>query len=214
MKKIYPPHGELDEEDTAHPVLAHTARGDARRHDLVRAATALIAERGFEGLRTRDIAARAGVNIATLHYYFVTKEALVSGVADYISEQFRTVHAPQIYTGAGTPLERLRQEFADTRYYRTECPAIWMAVQELTQHAERDPAIASIIQRLEHHWYASIDRILIDGVEEGVFRPDLDISAATHILLAFARGSRATVHDLHTFDRACAELERWLRKAI
>lgn len=217
MSKIMPLHAqdERDEEESAYTVPAHghSARGDARRQDLVRAATALIAERGFEGLRTREVAARAGVNIATLHYYFVTKEALVSGVADDISHQFRITHAPQVYTGVGTPLERLRQEFADVRYYRTECPAMWVAVQELTQHAERDPAIARIMQRLEHHWYASIDRVLIEGVEAGTFRADLDIGAATHILLSFVRGSLTIIADLHAFDRACTELERWLRHA-
>ena len=39
-----------------------------------------LAEAGFEGLRTRDVAADAGVNIATLHYYFPSKEALIRGV--------------------------------------------------------------------------------------------------------------------------------------
>ena len=52
---------------------------ESRRHDLVQAAFRGIAERGFEGLRTRDVAADAGVNIATLHYYFPTKEALIRG---------------------------------------------------------------------------------------------------------------------------------------
>ncbi|TMG42173.1 MAG: helix-turn-helix transcriptional regulator, partial [Chloroflexi bacterium] len=48
------------------------------RHEaLVQAAFNQIAERGFEGLRTREVAAEVGVNIATLHYYFPTKEALI-----------------------------------------------------------------------------------------------------------------------------------------
>jgi AcrR family transcriptional regulator len=48
--------------------------GDERRRSLVLAAYHLIAEGGLERLRTRDIAARAGMNIATLHYYFPGKE--------------------------------------------------------------------------------------------------------------------------------------------
>ena len=51
-----------------------------RRRALVAAAYTRIANEGFEGLRTRDVAADVGVNIATLHYYFPTKEALIRGV--------------------------------------------------------------------------------------------------------------------------------------
>jgi len=40
---------------------------ERRRQELVHAAFNLIAEHGFEGLRTRDVAAEVGVNIATLH---------------------------------------------------------------------------------------------------------------------------------------------------
>lgn len=41
-----------------------------RRQELIWAAFKQIAERGFEGLRTRDVAAEVGVKVATLHYYF------------------------------------------------------------------------------------------------------------------------------------------------
>lgn len=190
-------------------VSARTPRADERRQVIAQAATALIAERGFEGLRTRDVAARVGVNIATLHYYFATKEALIAGVADYLSEQFRTVHAP-LHTGKGTPRERLRQEFADARYYRTDCPEMWIAIHELTQHAERDAATAGILRRLEHYWYVGIDSILTDGVAAGEFRSDLDLEATTNLFRAFIRGSYLTMRDLYEFDRACMQFERFL----
>ena len=38
------------------------------RQALIGAAYQRIANDGFEGLRTRDVAADVGVNIATLHY--------------------------------------------------------------------------------------------------------------------------------------------------
>src|SRR5262249_59342556 len=68
--------------------------GDERRDDLVRAAFACLAVGGFEGLRTRSVADRAGVNIATLHYYFPTKEALIGGGAALLAPQFITPHPP------------------------------------------------------------------------------------------------------------------------
>src|SRR5215831_143100 len=95
------------------PAPATSAKADSRRAALVRAAYDLIAAHGLEGLRTRDIAARAGVNVATLHYYFPTKEALIAGVAEHLAQQFISTGAPPVVGGADPALDRLHQEFAD-----------------------------------------------------------------------------------------------------
>src|SRR5438132_13994661 len=81
-----------------------------RQEALVQAAYELLAERGFEGLRTRDIAAKVGVNIATLHYYYPTKEKLIRGVVGYAMGRFRTTLQP-----AGSPGEQVRAHFAGLR---------------------------------------------------------------------------------------------------
>src|SRR5258708_299391 len=65
-----------------------------RRHELVRATFAMIAKNGLEGLRTRDIADLVGVNIATLHYYFPTKESLIKAVLDQAMTRFRSTLTP------------------------------------------------------------------------------------------------------------------------
>jgi len=51
-----------------------------RRQQLVQIAMDQIATEGFEGLRFQKIAQQAGINNATLFYYFPTKEALVQEV--------------------------------------------------------------------------------------------------------------------------------------
>ncbi len=58
-----------EDEENNNSARARTTHADERRRSLVLAAYDLIAEKGFEDLRTRDVAARAGVNIATLHYW-------------------------------------------------------------------------------------------------------------------------------------------------
>src|SRR5438093_10595215 len=82
--------------------VAATPKAD-RRRALVAAAYRRIASDGFEGLRTRDIAADVGVNIATLHYYFPTKEALIRGVIGHAMQRFRATLPED-----GTPADRLR----------------------------------------------------------------------------------------------------------
>src|SRR5256714_7359903 len=70
------------------------SRKEDREQALVQAAFNQIAERGFEGLRTREVAAGVGLNIATPHYYFSTKEALIRGVVAHALDRFRSTLAP------------------------------------------------------------------------------------------------------------------------
>jgi AcrR family transcriptional regulator len=61
-----------------------SARSEATRAALVRAALDLFGAKGFEGTSTREIAARAGANIATIAYHFGGKEGLRAACADFV----------------------------------------------------------------------------------------------------------------------------------
>jgi AcrR family transcriptional regulator len=86
------------------------SRKEDREQGLVQAAFNQIAERGFEGLRAREVAAGVGLNIATLHYYFPTKEALIRGVVAHAMDRFRSTLAPH-----GSPGDQLRNHLRAVR---------------------------------------------------------------------------------------------------
>ncbi|HLY29423.1 MAG TPA: TetR/AcrR family transcriptional regulator, partial [Ktedonobacterales bacterium] len=102
---------------TSAPEHTYTPRGGAQRRALTVAAYHLIAEKGFEHFRTRDVAQRVGVNIATLHYYFPSKEDLIRSVVDYLADQFATRNEPYANTQS-EPLAEVRRELTDTLYQR------------------------------------------------------------------------------------------------
>jgi AcrR family transcriptional regulator len=188
------------------PRYSNGARPD-RRLDLVRSAYDIIAREGFEKLRTRDIAARAGVNIATLHYYFPTKEALIGGVALHLARQFATRAEPP--PGAGA-LQKLRHEFADVRFYLSERPDVIEVMRELNARAQRDRAIAAILTPLKLRWRKTIQRVIAAGVAEGVFRRDPPAGRAAAVVVAMLWG--AATLPLDTVEREClfAAIESWL----
>src|SRR5437899_9623260 len=70
------------------------SRKEGREQALVQAAFNQIAERGFEGLRTREVAAGVGLNIATLHYYFPTKEPLIRGDVAHAMDRLLSTLTP------------------------------------------------------------------------------------------------------------------------
>jgi AcrR family transcriptional regulator len=78
------------------PAAARTPIRDTRQR-VVDAASALFAERGFHGTTARDIAERAGVNLAAAHYHFGSKETLY---LDVLRAQFDTITAALERRGA------------------------------------------------------------------------------------------------------------------
>ena len=183
-----------------------------RRGDLVRAAYGIIATEGFEGLRTRGIVAAAGVNIATLHYYFPTKEALVGAVAQHLVAQFVEVHAPAARPAASPALTRLHQEFADARFYQAERPHVLTVVQEFLLRARRDPVIAGILDPLMRNWRGEIGEIVEAGIAEGVFRAELDPRVAAASIVATLTGAASHGLDGEVLEGILAGIEGWLRK--
>src|SRR6187455_3152958 len=82
-----------------------------RRRALILAAYSRIATDGFEGLRTRDVAADVGVNIGTLHYYFPSKEALIRAAMRHTTATFAATLSHN-----GSPADQLRQHLEGLRH--------------------------------------------------------------------------------------------------
>jgi len=190
-------------------VAEHRGTWDDRRRALVEAAYHVIATRGFEGLRTRAVAARARVNIATLHYYFPNKEALVQAVTEYLTEQFRTVHAPG-GPPAATAQARLQQEFDDVTYYTAARRDLVIVMLELMLRAQRDPVTHRMLARAHRGWRAALREILTAGVREGTLRQDLDPDAAAVIVSGLITGLGLVAGNRTDYARAREEIGRWL----
>jgi AcrR family transcriptional regulator len=182
----------------------------SRRLALIRAACAIIADHGFEGLRTRAVAARAKVNIATLHYYFPSKEALIGGVAEHMTSLFMSIHARESPPDSSTPapLAAFRRELADVRYYWQHHRQMLEVMMELTRRAQRDPTVRRAIRPLNQHWFTSIHDIIVAGQDQRVFRTDLDAETMTTIVVTFLTGVPLWDLDVSAFDDACTAVER------
>ncbi|MHB8596445.1 MAG: TetR/AcrR family transcriptional regulator [Ktedonobacteraceae bacterium] len=192
---------------------APRTQGEERRLSLVEAAYHLIAEGGFEQLRTRSIAARARVNIATLHYYFVRKEDLIQGVVEYLLRQFMTAYLPDSSFEMGTPLEQIRGELAEMHLLLQEKPEMFIVMSELALRSLHDPVIHEHLKWLDEGWHDYLEGILRKGREQSLFRADLDPSSAATWLILLLKGT--ALHSMTNpgavdFDHIRAEVERWL----
>src|SRR5437762_8807507 len=140
-----------------------------RRRDLVAAAYRRIATEGFEGLRTRDVAADVGVNIATLHYYFPTKEALIRSVIGQAMQRF-TETMPR----DGSPVEQLRGHLRALATLLKEDQQLWAVMGELVLRAPRDADLGRIFRQTDEYWHRTLRDLISRCLAQGVIDPTLD----------------------------------------
>ncbi len=82
---------------------------------------------------------------------------------------------------------------------------------ELQLRARRDNEIAKVVDPLMGHWRSGLEHIVRVGIDEGVFRAELD-PAAAGLLLMNAFSGAATMRSIsaQALDRVFVEIERWL----
>lgn len=183
---------------------------EGRLAEIATAARDLIAERGFEGLRTRDIAARVGINIATLHYHVPTKETLIEIVARSLRDDFIQQNVTRPRDGLGA-VELLKAEFEDFRENLVERPQVFIVLTELMERARRDEKVAAALAPMRGYAFREFTRIMRKGRDEGSFRPDLDPEAAALMVHgALVATQRIPEQAPEIFDRTCAEILRAL----
>lgn len=175
-----------------------------RRSALVLAAYRQIAARGFEGLRTREVAAEVGVNIATLHYYFPTKEKLIEGVVEHAMQRFRSTLEPH-----GSSADQLRNYLRAVRRLVQDEPELGAVMGELMLRSSRDPALAGTMEQMYEVWHRTMRGLLKRAVKEGHMRPDVDSDEVAAIIVATLTGVSLPSTGGRP-DQALRQLERWL----
>ncbi|WP_161606387.1 TetR/AcrR family transcriptional regulator [Microlunatus speluncae] len=154
-----------------------------RRAEISAAAFAGIAELGFEGLRMRDVAARAGVNIATVHYYFSSKEELIAAAYRVLQQRFQAA-----MPGEGTPAERLSGHLTAVGELLITDGELRRALAELALRAARDPVLAEQIAAAEEAWLKSIRSLVRRGVREESWAVRVDPAAFAVTMVALLKG--------------------------
>ncbi|MBO0746093.1 MAG: TetR/AcrR family transcriptional regulator [Candidatus Dormibacteraeota bacterium] len=179
---------------------------DERRQALVRAAYHQIAARGFEGLRTREVAQQVHLNVATLHYYFPTKESLIRGVVEHAMSRFQTTLAPH-----GRPGDELRAHLVAVATLLREEPDLGQVMAELALRSARDPSIQAILGDTSQTWQRGVRILLRRAAAAARIRPELDSDGAAALIVSVLGSMTLPVlGDAARTDGALQELLRWL----
>lgn len=164
----------------------------ARAHDpsetaerILEAALGAFSEKGFDGAKTRDIAARAGVTLGLVQYHFGTKEELWKAAVD------------RAFADLDAGLERIRDETGDqdiVEVLRALIPAYVRFVAENTafirmMHDEgrrQTPRMRWLADRYVKPLFARTKPLIERAQERGVLLDGIDASHFVYILVGAA----------------------------
>ena len=187
------------------------AQGAERRNAVVRGAYHVLAEKGFEGLRMREIAKKAGMDHATLHYYFKGKKALIHGVLDYIVQELSIGRSASTEDKGMEPSQRLAAHFDELVRQVREKPEMFLVLAEINARAMRDPKVRAVVAENDERWKHFLTQIVKEGIQKGEFHSALGLATAVDAIVAMVRGLSVTyVRRPAAMERPLRQLRMWL----
>lgn len=165
-----------------------SARHEATRAAVLRAAFEAFADKGYEGASLRDIAQRAGITHAGLLHHFRGKDELLLAVLADHDAAIEAQEAPELtdpWTGPDAVLRFVRRAIAEWK----RSPELVLLRSELRAMAGRPDHVAHdyVLRRQERH-LGLIGANFRERQRTGTLRPDVDPEQAAALWLAVERG--------------------------
>ena len=143
-----------------------------RRRQILGAALATFAARGYDKTTMEDIRIAADVSKGTIYLYFDTKEALFAAGIEYLFEdlleQFQEIVAGGHVKSAA---DRLRAFLgALTEMFETEGERIGLYVDFYVQAWTHD-SVQEVLAEAYEKYIAAVTALVQQGIDDGEFRP-------------------------------------------
>lgn len=114
-----------------------TGKGERIRQRMIETTARILREKGFKTATVRVIAQEAGVNIASIKYYFGSKEELIGYALDYMMGNFENIVAylddPRL-----TPKERLTKYILAYFQLARKHPALFHSISHPSSAESKD----------------------------------------------------------------------------
>jgi AcrR family transcriptional regulator len=162
-----------------------------REREILEAAAAVFAERGFRGTRIADVAVRAGIGKGTVYEYFRSKEALFMRLFHwYTTEAFESM-ADMAAEQGGSPLTVLRRSCDSLLESCREMQDLYPLTMEFWS-ASTSPEFREELSREFRELYvrfrATIAGLLRTGIDQGEVDPDVQPEAVAGVLVGALDG--------------------------
>jgi AcrR family transcriptional regulator len=174
--------------------------GQSVKEAVMAAAVQLFAEYGYHAAPLRTIASIAGIQAASIYYYYESKQALLVEIMGTYMQRLNA-NLEKILRECDDPLQRLREAIANHIRLHTSHKAEFFIIDTEIRALEGENR--AYILTLRDRYESLLQELLRDGMERGVFRQG-DVKVSSYAIIAmctevatwFKQGGRLTVQQV------------------
>jgi AcrR family transcriptional regulator len=180
--------------------MSKTAKKPAsRQNEFITVAQELFNEKGFENTSVDDIVNRMGVAKGLFYYYFDSKEELLQVIMDRMNDEIESSVTAVMEKKGLTALERFKELMITSSDVASRS-----AVLISYFHKERNQACHLAMENRSREFMIPVmEKIIVQGVEEGVFKANHPRETAVALM-----GTFSWIKHLHPNPMSPEEMER------
>lgn len=153
----------------------------------------LFYQYGIRSLSMDDIAQRLGISKKTLYHFFINKDDLVRQAIGYLSQRHREKY-DAIISEPGNAIDKLLKASMmacdEMRYYNP--------IMTFDLHKYHGDIVEGHLKNEKAYFKGKILENLIQGIQEGLYRPDLNIELVATLYVS-------NLAELHRLDEVLAQ---------
>ena len=154
-----------------------THNGTVRQREIIIAAREIIYSKGIEKLTVREIAKELKITNGALYRHFKSKYEIMSLLIDDIEENLLSA-IQDAAKKSGDPLQKLENIFLSHLSYSEQMKGTsFTVINQVSGIQDKDLKIKMF--GVLNKYLMTIKEILIEGMEEGIFRKDIDSTSAS-----------------------------------
>ena len=158
---------------------------EVRKEEIVRAALAIVEQRGLDKLNINDIAAKIELVPAAIYRHFTGREEIVAALIEYIDKRLR-YNLSQVDIVTGTPIAKLKALFELHVALLKEEAAIPRVLYYILS-SDRTPDLKASMLSAVGFYVQQVKKLLIQGQEQGEVSPGIDVMAAAMMFLGMVQ---------------------------
>ena len=174
------------------------------KEKILSAAAKIISEKGFMGLSLSQIAKKAGYTEPTIYQYFKGKDDLLFSIAEQLMEKFLSLFNEQIQGISGAYNKLRKLVWVHLRF--SDVNKEYMTLVLFECRTNRNFYKSKAYMSMRNHAMV-LKFILEEGVKEGIFRSDINLSVVRDIIFGLLDFEAITSLVTHEIPEAVQEHE-------